>query len=280
MAQTVGVDSKPRYSVRVLERAIRLLSVLSDGDAASLTELARRARLNDSTTVRLLSTLEHHRFVRRDLGTGQYRLGPACLELAHAYLDGTNIIQQAMPVLEELRDYTRETVHLAILDRMEVYYLVKIPGYHAIGLMASRVGHTAPAHCTGLGKAMLAFLPEGEVRAYYQGRGLERLTDTTITDLDALLAQLEAVRESDYALDFGERHPDVFCVAAPVRATDGKVVAAISVSGPEFRMKPNIEKGDLIQVVREAARSISGQIAGWRPHAMPALGSLAGATLG
>jgi IclR family KDG regulon transcriptional repressor len=257
----VAVEGKSRYNVRVLERAIRLFSVLSSGEGCSLTEIAQQAQLNGTTAFRLLSTLEQHRFVQRDRGNGQYRLGPACLELARAYLESTDVVQASMPVLEELRDHTRETVHLAILDRMEVYYLAKIPGYHAIGLMASRAGTYAPAYCTGLGKVLLAFLSEGDVRAYCEERGLERLTPNTITDVEALIAQLETVREEGYALDLSERHPGVYCVAAPIRAAHGEVVAAISVSGPEYRMKSRIEEGTIIQVVRDAARSISVRIA-------------------
>jgi DNA-binding IclR family transcriptional regulator len=249
--------NKGRYNVRVLERAIRLLFTLSDAKGRNLTQIAQQAQLNSSTAFRLLSTLEYHRFVQRDRNDGQYRLGPACLDLARAYVRGIDVVQTSMPVLEELRDYTRETVHLAVLDRMEVYYLAKIPGYHAIGLMSSRAGSSAPAYCTGLGKALLAFLPEGEVRAYYAEQGLEPLTSNTITDIDTLIAHLETVRKKGYALDLGEREPGVYCVAAPIQTEDGEMVAAISVSGPAYRMKAGIEEGSLIHVVHEAARSIA-----------------------
>jgi DNA-binding IclR family transcriptional regulator len=252
---------KARYNIRVLERAIRLLFVLSDGEGRNLTQVAEQAQLSNSTAFRLLSTLEHYRFVQRDRGGGKYRLGPACLELARAYLEGTDVVQASMPVLEELRDHTQETVHLAVLDRMEVYYLAKIPGFHAIGLMSSRIGSSAPAYCTGLGKALLAFLPAGDVRAYYAERGLEPLTSSTVTDVDTLMTQLETVREKGFALDLGEREPGVYCVAAPIHAEDGEVVAAISVSGPAYRMQTGIEEGSLVHVVREAARSVSIGIA-------------------
>ena len=252
---------RKRYSIRVLERAIRLLSTLSDGDTRSLAEIADEIELSTSTTFRLLYTLEQHRYVQRDGHSNTFRLGPACLGLARAYLEGIDVRQAAMPILEALRDHTHETVHLAILDQMEVFYLEKIPGFHAIGLMASRVGTHVPAYCTALGKALLAFSPEAEVRAYYARHGLKPITPTTITDLDTLMAQLEQVRQQGYAVDRSEREPEVYCGAAPIRGIDGEVMAAVSVSGPAYRMERAISAGNLAQVVREAARSISFRIA-------------------
>ncbi len=250
-----------RYSIRALERAIDVLLALSSGEDLSLSQIAKQTKLHGSTTFRFLSTLEQHRFVQRDQSSSLYRLGPACLELARAYLEGTTVVRASMPVLEELRDQLRETVHLAILDRMQVYYLAQIPGYHALGLVSSRTGSSMPAYCTGLGKALLAFLPEGDVRAYYEEKGLERWTPDTVTDVDALIAQLAEVREKGYALDVGERDPGIHCIAVPIRGEHGEVLAAISVTGPAFRMKAEIEEGVVIQAACEAARSISIHIA-------------------
>lgn len=250
-------DTNSRYKIRVLERAIRVLYALADGEPRNLTEIANEIQLSNPTTFRLLATLEQHRFVQRDPSNGHYRLGTACLKLARAYLESIDVRQAAMPILEELRDHTQETIHLAVLDQMEVFYLEKLPGFHSIGLMSSSVGTYVPAYCTGLGKALLAHVPEDEVRAYYTEHGLKQLTSTTITDLDALIACLKQVREMGYAVDLGEREPEVYCVAAPIQGANGKVVAAISVSGPAYRMESDIKQGDLTRIVREAARSIS-----------------------
>jgi len=135
--------------------------------------------------------------------------------------------------------------------------------------VSTRTGSTRPAYCTGLGKALLAFLPEGEVRAYYAERGLEPWTPSTITDLDTLVAQLAEVREKGYALDLGERDQGINCVAVPILSKHGKAIAAISVTGPAYRMRSAIEEGTIIEVACEAARSISIHMAERGGHDVP-----------
>ncbi|GAB4437937.1 MAG: IclR family transcriptional regulator [Anaerolineae bacterium] len=246
-----------RYRIRVLERAIRLLYALVDGEPRNLTQIAADIELSNPTTFRLLATLEEYRFVQRSPDSSHFRLGPACLELARAYLESIDVRQAAMPILEELREHTQETVHLAVLDQMRVFYLEKLPGFHSLGLMSSSVGSYIPAYCTGLGKALLAHVPAEDVRKYYAEHKLEQITPTTITDVDTLLEQLDEVRQRGYAIDLGEREHEVYCVAAPIRAANGEVIAAISVSGPAYRMESQIEEEGLGRIVHEAARSIS-----------------------
>ena len=117
---------------------------------------AGRSDLSTSTTFRLLSTLVRHRYVERDEQTNRYSLGLACLELARSYYLGNEVRRAALPELDKLRNETRETVHLAVLDEMEIVYIEKLEGLQPIGLMGSRVGGRSPAYCTGVGKALLA----------------------------------------------------------------------------------------------------------------------------
>jgi IclR family KDG regulon transcriptional repressor len=249
-----------RYNVRVLERAIRILSTLSDGTPRTLTQLSEAIRVGSSTTFRLLATLSFHHFVQRDQESGAYSLGLACLELARAYLASSDIRREALPELEKLRDETTETVHLAIMDQMEVVYLEKLEGLQAVGLMSSRLGSRAPAHCTGLGKVLLAYTPVELVRAHYEEKGLERFSDKTITHLDELLEHLQEVRRQGYAFDLGEHEPEIRCIAVPLRDFSGKVVAAISVSGTAHRMNPVKTNQALIDKILQAARAISARL--------------------
>ena len=249
-----------RYSVRVLDRAIRILSVLSDGKPRTLTELSEEIGLNSSTTFRLLATLAYHNYVERDEQSGEYRLGLACLELARAYHTGNYIRRAALPELERLRDDTTETVHLAVLDKMEVFYLEKLHGLHAVGLMSSRVGGRAPAYCTGLGKALLAHADPEQVRAHFEQVGLYRYSDKTIPGVDELMNHLEQVRHRGYALDRGEHEVEIRCVAAPVFDISGEVVAAISVSGTAGRMEPLGSNQDLVDRIRQAENAISERL--------------------
>ena len=253
-------QNSSRYNIRVLDRAILILNRMSDGVPRTLAEISEDININTSTTYRLLMTLASHNFVTRDEQTNQYRLGLSCLELAKAYQDSNNIRRFALPELEKLRDDVKETVHLAVLDNWEVIYLEKLSGLHAIGLMGSRVGGRAPAHCTGLGKAIAAFLNPVEVRDHFEKQGLTRFTHTTITNLDEMMRHLEMVRQAGYALDRGEHENEVRCVAVPIFDIDNKVVAALSVSGPAGRMEPMENNPVLIEKARQSAERISSQL--------------------
>ncbi len=253
-----------RYNVRAVDRVFYILSVLSDSKPRKLTELSEEIALNSSTTFRLLATLAHHNYVERDETSGEYRLGLACLELARAYHAGNDIRRAALPELERLRDVSTETVHLGVLDKMEVVYLEKLHGLHAVGLMSSRVGGRSPAYCTGLGKILLAYADPKLVRDHFERVGLHRYTDTTIGNVDELIDHLEQVRCQGYTLDLGEHEAEINCVATPIFDIDGRVVAAISVSGPAARMKPLETKQELIKLTKETARIISAKL-GYRP---------------
>ncbi|MEW5961623.1 MAG: IclR family transcriptional regulator, partial [Chloroflexota bacterium] len=249
-----------RYNIRAVDRGIRVLSVLSDGKPRTLTELSEEIALNSSTTFRLLATLAYHHYVEREGQTGVYRLGLACLELARAYLVGNDLRQAALPQLEKLRDDSTETVHLGVLDKMEVVYLEKLHGLHAVGLMTSRVGGRSPAYCTGLGKALLAYTDLEKVREYFGQTGLHRYTDTTIQTAVELVEHLKQVRRQGYAFDQGEHETEVRCIAAPIFDLKGQVVAALSVSGPAGRLDPLEAKQDLIDRALQAAQAISARL--------------------
>ncbi|MBL8153699.1 MAG: IclR family transcriptional regulator [Anaerolineae bacterium] len=253
-----------RYNIRVLDRAISILSVLSDGKPRTLMELSEAVELNSSTTFRLLSSLASHSYVERDEQTGKYALGLACLELARAYQMNHYLRRAALPELEALRDETGETIHLAVLDRMDVVYLEKLHGLHAIGLMSSQVGARLLAYCTGLGKVLLAYIDPERIRSHHEQAGFIRFTDTTITDVEVLLAELAAIREQGYALDRGEHEPDVRCIAAPIQDAQGKVIAALSIAGPASRMEPIENNPARIDRILQSAQDISSRL-GYRP---------------
>lgn len=249
-----------RYNIRVLDRAIRILSLLSDGKPRSLQELSDGIDLSTSTTFRLLATLLYYKYVQRDDATNQYRLGLACLELARAYYESNDLRRIALPELEILRDDVKETVHLAILDSLEIVYLEKLPGLHAIGLMSSRVGGRSPAYCTGVGKVLLAYEKPQMVAEYLRRNELIRFTETTITTPEELEEELADIRRKGYALDRGEHEYEVRCVATPIFNLRGEVAAALSISGPASRMGPLDENSELVQKAQQTATNISSKI--------------------
>jgi DNA-binding IclR family transcriptional regulator len=183
------------------------------------------------------------------------------LELGSRFLKNNDIRSRSIGHLERLRDKFGETVHLTILDGDEVVYLEKLAGLHPIGFMSSRVGDRNPAHCTGVGKALLAYLPDEELARRYPGGRLKRYTDQTITHLQDLRAELARVRSRGYAIDMEEHELGVKCVAVPT-FDHKEVAAAVSVSGPVDRMNDHINKDDLINTLLEVAGRISEQM-GW-----------------
>ncbi len=249
-----------RYNIRVLSRAMRLLEVLADGKPRKLAELSEAIGISQSTTFRLLATLMSYGFVEKEDRSGGYHLGLTCLELARAYYDSNDLRLTALPELEKLRDASGETVHLGILDDMQVVYLEKLHGLHAIGLMTSRVGGRSPAYCTGLGKVLLAWSDPEVVRTHFSRNALVAYTAHTITDLSDLMQHLAGIRARGYALDCGEHEPEVRCVAAPIFDIGGRVVAAISASGPAGRLDPLDKNRDLIDLTVETAGSISRRL--------------------
>ncbi len=255
-----GAEDDPRYNIRVLERALSILSLLTDGKPRTLGDISKEIELNYSTTFRMLSTLAYYRYVKRDNNTNQYKLGLTCLELSQAYFASNDIRRIAIPELESLRDETKETVHLAVLQDMQIVYLEKLPGLHAIGLMSSRVGGRAPAYCTAIGKALLAYQKPDMVQSYYEAHGLPRYTDTTITDLQILMSTLDEVRGNIYAFDRGEHEDEVRCIAVPIFDISSQAVAALSVSGPSARMDPLENNTDMIERAIETAMRISHQL--------------------
>lgn len=252
-----------RYQIRAVERALDLLSTFSTSEPElSLTELSARLDLNPSSTFRLLMTLQSHGYLEQNPDNRKYRLGVACLELGSVFLNKSDIRKEALPILSGLRDDCKETIHLARLAGSEVVYLEKLDGLLPIGIMGSRVGGRAPAHCTGLGKAMLAYKPENEIRHLCAEADLRRFTSNTITDLGELLGELANIRERGYAIDNEEREPGVKCVAVPIWNYRQNVVGAISVSGPAGRIDRAIAERGLVARVKEAGQAISSRLAG------------------
>jgi DNA-binding IclR family transcriptional regulator len=214
-----------------VDRALALLDAFgAEGAPVGVTELARRAGLAKSTAHRLLSVLERRGLVTRQ-GV-EYSLGLRLFELGSRVPVGTNgqLMDVAMPYLEELCALTRQTVHLAVLDDADTVYLAKLHGRSALP-SPSRVGARLPAHCTGLGKAMLAFSP-GAVVSRIVRHGLEPHTRHTIADPRVFAQHLDRIRHRGISFDQEETRLGLGCVAAPVLDSGDRALAAISVAGP------------------------------------------------
>ena len=224
------------YRVQVLDRAFTILNALAqNGSELGLAELSAALRLHKSTVHRLLMMLEQHRYVERDSSSGKYRLGWKLFELGMQAVARRDLFLLAPPVVEWLKAETGETAHLGILREGEVISVVNVEGQKTVRT-PSTVGRRSPAHCTSLGKAILAFLPRQQVSEFVRTCGLRSYTRNTITGPSGLESELGRIRELGYAVDDEELEDGLRCIGAPVRDHTGRVVAAISIAGPAFRL--------------------------------------------
>jgi IclR family transcriptional regulator, KDG regulon repressor len=220
----------------VLDRTAAILDALAACDEdLSLFELSARLDLHKSTIHRLLMVLERHHLVERRAQNGKYGLGLKLFELGTKAFARLGLGERAHPFLERLAAETGETAHLCTLDDGEVIYLEKVEPSRSVRVPSS-VGQRNPAHCTAVGKALLAFLPQSEVDALIRRRGLKAYTRHTITGTAPLKRELGAIRNRGYAIDDEEIEEGLRCIGAPVRDHSGRVVASMSIAGPAFRL--------------------------------------------
>ncbi len=263
MTEADTSDRSRSYVVQAIERGGRVLDLVQRSPMPlSLTELTVASGLSTSTTFRMLRSLEYIGLVERTTDGDRYRLGLRCVALGQTYLDQVDFRREALPFLEQLRGRFNETVHLGVLDQnLRVMYLEKVEGGHPIGMM-SRVGHSAPSYCTGLGKVLLATDIGDPVEVLTTQGPLERKTPNTICDPDELRSELATIAERGFSVDLEEHEVGVRCVAAPVVDSTGRTVAGISIAGPSQRLSKADLYGDLAQATMQAAHDISYRLGG------------------
>ena len=217
--------------VKSLQKAMALLDCFTVREPKlGITELARRTGLLKSSVHNMITTLEACSMIERT-ADGKYTLGVRCLCLGSVYRMTRDSSHHIRSALTELSALTGETVNLAVCRERNVIYLENIRA-RASHLALDYVGETAPLYCTGVGKAILAFLPHRQQEAVLAGE-LKAYTQNTVTDPEALRAELARIRACGYAVDRAEHEYDVACVAVPVLDGGGAPMAAVSVSGLE-----------------------------------------------
>ncbi len=222
-----GTPSNPFLSI---EKAFRILEILSAHSPLGVTEIADELGLKKSSVSRLLKALAEHGYAEVTAQRGQYRIGPRILVLAKGYLEDDRLLREAQPILHELALTLRASAHLAVLAGDDLVIVAKEPSPEYIQV-TTRVGGRTPLHASALGKILLADLPEKK-RAAILGHTLTRYTEKTITDHRKLQKALDEIRERGFALELEEEHAGVGCIGAPVRNALGRWIAAISVAGP------------------------------------------------
>ncbi len=241
-------------SVPALERGLLILEALAKSrHGVTLSQLARKLGVPKSTSHALLLTFERCGYAQRDEETGRYRIGSRLYALANMALSGTSLPDQAAPFLHQLMQQTGLTVHLAVLEQGEAVLIDKMAPPGAPKL-ATWIGKRMGLHCTALGKALIAHLPEAEAEEHVRNQGLLRHNENTIASMRKLRQACDAVRQSGYAIDDEEEEIGVRCVGAPVLNGERQVVAAISISGPAAQLE---DLAGLAALVKHTALAVS-----------------------
>jgi len=263
MAGRAGANSDGNGApTRTLQRGLQVLETLAQesGDwGLALTDVAERVGLDKATTSRLLQTLCTLGYAYQERETRLYRLTGKLMSLGAYFSANLDLPRRMGPLLNELRSQSGETVHLGVLEGANadrVVYIAKLETALPVQI-ASAIGQTMPVHTTSLGKAIFAALPEEERDRRLAQMTLERRTAQSITDLEALRADIAHARARGYAIDDRENEEGVTCVGSALLDGKGRVVAAVSVSGPTYRVATRIhELGLLCARTSERAREL------------------------
>ena len=227
----------PSATIQSIERAVAILRAFSEEEPElGVTELGRRLGLHKSTVSRILKTLEQEGLVNQNPQTSKYRLGLGLISLAGVALGRLDVRGVAQPHLNALVEASGETVNVTVLDGDECVNIERVASPKPIRYVGW-IGRRTPTHCTAAGKVLLAHLPPHKRQEILQ-QPLKRYTESTIVDVACLEASLVEVRRQGYAIVHEEFEEDFSAMAAPVFAHDGTAVAAITVSGPTYRLGP------------------------------------------
>jgi DNA-binding IclR family transcriptional regulator len=238
----------------MLRRVVTILDCFtSDQPRLGVREVARLTGLSASTAGRIMAELKDLGILQQNATTRTYSLGSKILAWSGVYMDSLDLRTLALPLMEELRRTTYETISLYIMDGDERLCVERIESHQNIR-MTSRVGHRLPLYAGSAGKAILAFLPETRIQEILRSQPLKPFTAQTITDPDEMLAELRKTRQRGYAISIGEWISEAAGVAAPILRQGAEVVGAFSISGPSSRFGPEQVEQYATEVVRAAGQ--------------------------
>ncbi len=254
---------KAEYAIQTVVNAVRVLEEFGDEEMLGVTELARRLALHKNNVFRLLATLEAQGYIEQSCENERYRLGLKALELGQSFARSHPLLRRARSVLAELTAATHEAAHVAVIRDYEVVHLAGDQTERPV-MSGLRLGKRLPVHCTALGKVLLGCAPEDARQAYdrdvVNGGVLPARTRSTITDPHKLFEELRSVGARGVAIDLEECEEGLCCAAAPVYDTDGRVVAALSVSGPQFRLTEDRLVAEVASLVATAGERLSREL--------------------
>ena len=251
-------EDRQRGGVQSLGRAFAILEqVARHREGVGLAELSKLVGLHNSTTFHLAKTMVSLGYIRQERDSKRYRIGRPLFALAASALDEIEMVNVATPIMEELSRDTGESSHFAVRMGDAVVVIARTSGPGAFQL-TDRVGVVRPAHCTALGKIILASLRPDQLKRFLERVELKPSTKKSITEPAALLREIAEIRRSAIAFDDGEFNQEVRCVAVPVYNFTGDVVGALGISGPVWRMSDQMLQSRA-KAVKAAANRLSAE---------------------
>ncbi len=248
----------PQYPIESVDNALKLLLLLGEQPEIRLSEATRYLGVASSTAHRLLAMLAYRGFVRQDPASKAYLPGPALTGVAFAIFGRIDIAGTVTPILRDLSERLRETVHVGMLDGAAVRFVASVEGPAAVRV-ASRLGRTMPAHCTSTGKAMLAQLPQAELRQLLPDENLETITDRSIASRAKLETELTRIREQGYAVNREESEEGVASVAVPIPTQAPGLRLALNAAAPQHRLTRS-QYAPVAVALTKAAKEIGDQL--------------------
>ncbi|MFI1393729.1 IclR family transcriptional regulator [Streptomyces sp. NPDC020681] len=244
--------------VQSVDRAVTVLEILAQRGEAGVSEVAEAIDVHKSTAFRLLGALEAHGMVEQEGERGKYRLGFGIVRLAGAVTGRIEVTKHGRGICERLAEELGETLNIAVLEAHHVINLDQVRGPSAITAQ-NWVGRQTPLHCTSNGKILLAHLEPKRRDELIAAAGLARMTAHTLTSRKKLEADLADVRKRGYAMTVEEYEEGLNAMAAPVRSRDGETIAALTASGPAFRLTEE-RMHELAPVLVEGADELSRRL--------------------
>ena len=247
----------PVYQIKILNKSLDILENFFKKDSAlTITELSEMLETYPSTIHRILETLKYRGYVEQDPVSKKYFLGLKLVELGKYKMNKIDLVKEAYPFLKKLANQFNENAYLGVYNDKKVFYLEKVESTQTV-TMFSHIGKTAPLYCTALGKILLTSLSKEDINEILSKGKLKRFTEKTITNKKLLKAEINKVKKKGFAFDLGEHEKDVYCVATSILNYQGKIIGAISLSLPYYRLDSKTKLNNIKEALIQKGKEIS-----------------------
>lgn len=256
------MQKKNDYTISSVQKALKVLKLFNtENQDLTLTEISILSGHNKSSVLRILATLEKENFIKYNKETRKYRLGIELFKLGNVVYESMNLKKIAEPYLQNATKESGLIAHLGILDGLNVVVIDKIwpPQYSDSIRMVSKVGGIVPAYCTGVGKTLLAYSSEEFSRRVLEKETFIKYSESTLSNIEEVMNELELVRKRGFATNYGEHEPYLECITYPIFNYNGKVIAALSLTGLK-QIVEEMDKEKIHKILQNTTNIISEEL--------------------